>query len=271
MKKTALITGSAKRIGAVIAQHLAAAGYDIVIHYHRSVVEAKQLADQLTTQYRVKASTVAADLANLVQVENLWQQIIAQAGQIDLLINNAAWFDPANDPVEHSDPQITKTVWQINTHTPQRLSELFAAQNGLTNGHIINILDYRVLKPSGSFPIYTASKTALWQVTQQLALDYAPTVRVNALALGMAMRANDQTQEHFEKHIMAAPLQRSGDADEIACAVLALENLSSVTGQILALDGGMHLTNVIPTKVGIQWPTVQCEALFKKLILFASR
>ena len=239
--KTALITGSAKRIGAVIAQHLAAAGYNIIIHYQHSAVEAEKLASDLQKQFGIEVFTISADLAEPDQVENLWQKAITQFGQIDLLVNNAAWFDPANDPPENSAPLIAKHAWQINMQTPQHLSELFAAQKRSEAGHIINILDYRVLKPSGSFPIYTASKTALWQLTQELALEYAPNIRVNALALGMALRAEGQTEGHFNKHIAATPLQRSGNGDEIARAILALENLPSITGQIIALDGGMHL------------------------------
>lgn len=240
--KTAFITGAGKRIGAKIASHLASSGYHLAVHYYQSQQEANILVEELNDLYGIKAIALAADLTNPVQVENVWQQATAQFSQIDLLINNAAWFDPVADQSSSIDANTAAHAWQLNTVAPLQLSQLFAAQQTLAAGHIINILDYRVIKPSGYFPLYTATKAALWSLTQNLALAYAPKIRVNGLALGMALKAAQQSDAHFAKHVAATPLQHSGDSNEIAKAILMLDSLPSVTGQLIALDGGMHLS-----------------------------
>ena len=243
----ALITGSGRRIGRVLALALAEAGFDIVAHHHQSHADVETLCAAVRTMGR-EALSLDADLEQEAQVQGLVQR--AQAlGPIRVLVNNAALFE--DDRIETLVPQLWRRHMAINLEAPILLSQAFAAAlpDDMT-GVIVNLLDQRVLRPNPLFFSYSLSKAALWQATQTLAQSLAPRIRVNGVAPGPTLRSIHQSPDDFAAEADAIPLARSVSPEEIAAAVLYLIDARSVTGQMIAVDGGQHLAWRTPDVIG---------------------
>jgi NAD(P)-dependent dehydrogenase (short-subunit alcohol dehydrogenase family) len=237
--RVALITGAARRIGRSIALDLASVGYDIAVHYQRSHTEAQVLVDEIRALGR-RAEAVRADLRNESEVATLIDQCVTALGSVDVLINNASMFE--RDEVATT----TRASWddhmEINLRAPFVLTQKFAQQLSDTReGVVVNILDQRVFCLTGHFISYTLSKAALWTLTQTLALALAPRVRVNAVGPGPVLPSTRQTHEEFVRQWSGLPLERQVQPEEIAHAVRYMVEAKSVTGQMLAVDGGQHL------------------------------
>ncbi len=237
--KTALITGASRRIGRAVALTLARQGYAIAIHFHHSRAEAQSLALEIE-KLGVKAALLQADLASESATQTLFPAARTALGPIGVLINNASSFerDEWND--------VTRQSWdqhfQPNLRAPFILSQAFAASLPETaRGLIVNLIDQRVWSLTPHFMTYTLSKAALWTLTQTMALALAPRIRVNAIGPGPALPSPRQTPEQFAKQAASVPLRHPTSPEEVADAVLAFLALPSVTGQMLALDGGQHL------------------------------
>lgn len=239
LPKTALVTGAARRIGRAIALGLADAGWAVAIHHRDSGADAEALAEQIRRR-GAGAAVLAADLADEVAVAELLPAAEAALGPVGALVNNASVFerDEALDA--------TRRSWDrhmdVNLRAPFVLSQAFARRlpEGAT-GAIVNILDQRVWNLTPHFTSYTLSKAGLWTLTQTLALAFAPRIRVNGVAPGPVLPSARQTQAQFDAQARATPLGRATAPEEIAAAVLFLLEAPSVTGQMLALDGGQHL------------------------------
>ena len=237
--KTALITGAARRIGRAIAAALARDGWAVVIHYHGSSDDADAAVGAIRTAGG-RAYTLNADFAQHDQVAGVMQRAIAVAGPIGCLINNASIFE--RDDIGSVTPESWSSHVDINLRAPLFLSQAFAEQlPRSTHGAIINIIDQRVWNLTPHFLSYTVSKTGLWTLTQTLALALAPRIRVNAVGPGPTLPSPRQSIEQFAAQSRSMPLGRGTSPDEIAAAVGYILSAESMTGQMIALDGGQHL------------------------------
>ncbi len=244
LEQTALITGSAKRIGAQIAETLAGAGYHIAIHYHQSQDEAESLQQKII-ESGGKASLFQADLTNREQIIALIPAITTAMPPLTVLINNASIF--TRDEWHDTDFDSWDKHFMTNLEAPFWLSQQFAKQmQSKYQGNIINMIDQRVLKLTPHFTSYSIAKSALWTMTQTLALALAPNIRVNAIAPGPTLPSTHQTNEQFIRQYRKLPLPQATPTDDICNAVSFIIKQSSLTGQIIALDNGEHL--------GWQWP-----------------
>ncbi|GAA4495406.1 SDR family oxidoreductase [Gluconacetobacter tumulicola] len=238
--RVAFVTGGAVRLGRAIALALADAGFDVAIHYRSGDDEARRTVEDIVARGR-RACMLRADLAHEAEVTPLIARVRAELGPVGVLVNNAStferdeWFDA------------TRAGWDAhlepNLRAPFVLTQAFAGQvpEG-AEGMVLNMLDERVWSLTPHFVSYTVSKSALWTLTRTMALALAPRrIRVNAIGPGPALPSPRQSVEQFARQCASVPMGRGTDPDEIARAALSLLCLPSVTGQMLALDGGQHL------------------------------
>lgn len=241
-EKVALITGGARRIGAAIVRALHAAGYQVVIHCRHAVAEAKALARELNTQRPDSALVLQQELSEPGAVEALISAINNWAGRLDLLVNNASVF--IRTDLEETKFAEWEQLFDIHVKIPFLLS--LAARPLLTrhSGVIINITDIHAAKPLSGYSLYCQSKAALEMQTKSLAREFAPEIRVNAVAPGsIAWPENENSLSPAlqQKIIAQTPLKRHGHPEFIAQAILALAENSFITGQIISVDGGRNL------------------------------
>jgi NAD(P)-dependent dehydrogenase (short-subunit alcohol dehydrogenase family) len=233
-RRTVLVTGAARRFGRAIALDLAAHGWNVVVHYHTSQSEALATAEEARA-FGIEAKTVQADLAR----EEEAQGLIAKAGGLDALVNNASIF-------EYDDWQsATRQSWdrhmEINLRAPFVLAQDFARQLGGREGSIVNIIDQRVLKPTPQFMSYSVSRAGLHWLTATLAQALAPKVRVNAVAPGPSFIGARQSEEHYAKQRASTILGHGAEVTDLLGAVRYVLEARSVTGEMIAVDGGQHL------------------------------
>jgi pteridine reductase len=235
--KTVLITGSARRVGRLFALGCAQAGADIIIHHGHSPEEAAETRDEIEAAGR-RAWILASDLDKPAEVSKL----VSRANELSplyALVNSAAIFE------SHSLEKTTLTDWErhlaINLTAPFLLSQDFAQQlpdNG--EGRIVNILDWRALRPGADHFPYTISKSALAALTRSLAVALAPRISVNGLALGAVLPPADRGAS--PDIIKNVPLGRWSEAQEVQQAlVFLLAGPAYITGEIIHVDGGRHL------------------------------
>ena len=249
MRPVALVTGGAKRIGRSIVERLAREGYGVAIHCNRSVAEAQALARDLQAA-GTPACVVAADLADPRAVEGIVAEARGALGPLTLLVNNASIFEP--DEVETLTQERWDRHFAVNLRTPAFLARDFARQLPAgREGCIVNIVDQRVWKPTPQFFSYALTKAALFAATQTMAQALAPRIRVNAIGPGPTLSNERQADEDFARQSGAVLLGRGGTTDEIADAVVYLAQARSVTGQMIAVDGGQHLAWQTPDVTGV--------------------
>jgi NAD(P)-dependent dehydrogenase (short-subunit alcohol dehydrogenase family) len=238
-KGIALVTGAARRIGRTIAIALAADGWHVAVHYGQSPDDAETLAEEIRALGR-QAITLAADLSQSPEVRSLVPRCVSGLGAPSCLINNASLF--RDDSVASLDDESWQAHMNVNLRAPVLLAQSMAAHlpSGAA-GHVINIVDQRVLRPAPEFFSYSASKAGLWWVTRTMAQALAPAIRVNAIAPGPVLRSVHQTPEEFGAEQAATLLGHGAAPDEIAAAVRFLLEAPSITGQIICVDGGQHL------------------------------
>lgn len=240
MTGTVLITGGSTRIGRFIAEGLVKDGWKVVIHYNRSESAAQALADDLNTNGK-RAAIISGNLNVPGDVQSL---IDRAANRIDAplsaLINNASSFDA--DDIRDTSGALFDHHMDVNLRAPLLLSQAFAAQlpDG-TPGSIINMIDQRVLKPNPQFLTYSLSKAGLHWLTKTLAQALAPHIRVNAVGPGPTLRNHMQSEVEFERELQSTLLRNGSPPDAILDAIRYLLGASSVTGQMIAVDGGQHL------------------------------
>lgn len=242
--KIALVTGASHRIGRHIAVDLAAHGWSVGVHYHSS----KSAADEvvaLIEKAGSRAVALAADLDNESEVRELIPRLVQELGPVICLVNNASMFDP--DSLESlGDPGEGMANYhqqmQVNLTAPLMLTNALVEQlpNGV-QGNVINILDQKVWRLTPYYMSYTLAKSALWTATRTLAQALAPNVRVNAIGPGPILPNKRQTQAEFEDQCSKLPLHYCSTPDEIARTIRFMIDMPSMTGQMIALDGGRHL------------------------------
>ncbi|HEY2177911.1 MAG TPA: SDR family oxidoreductase [Caulobacteraceae bacterium] len=232
----ALVTGASRRIGAALAVAAGEAGFDVIVHYHRSEEAAAAVAGRIEALGR-QALARNADLADPGACARL---IETAPSPLTLLVNSASVFD--EDDVTRLDTAVYETTMAVNLRAPVLLAAAMArALPEGVSGQIINILDQRVWRLTPRYFSYTLSKAALWTATQTLAQALAPAIRVNAIGPGPTLASVHQSAEAFAAQAAAAPLGRGPSPDEIAAALRYLIDAASVTGQMIAVDGGQHL------------------------------
>lgn len=226
-------------MGGAIAADLARHGYRVAIHADHSIGEAQALASQLRDEGHV-AIALEADLLDPVATGTLVERAARELGPLTGLVNNASIF--RDDTAETFDAATFDLHFGIHVRAPSILSA--ALHNQLpagSEGLIVNIIDQRVWKLTPNFYSYTLSKATLWTATQTLAQAYAPRVRVNAIGPGPSFKSPRQAQEDFDKQVAAVPLKRGPEPDEFGRTIRFLFDTPSITGQMIALDGGQHL------------------------------
>jgi NAD(P)-dependent dehydrogenase (short-subunit alcohol dehydrogenase family) len=237
--KNVLVTGAAKRLGRAIALDLAQAGWNVAIHYNGSKADADSAA-QVARAAGVKAEIIQADLSQESETATLVSRATQAIGPLTALINSASLFE--NDDWQSA----TRKSWddhiEVNLRAPLLLSQLFAKQLPAgQNGNIINLIDQRVLKPTPQFLSYSVSKAGLYWLTTTLAQGMGPNIRVNAVGPGPTLKNPRQSDADFDRQRDATILKRGADPADICAAVRYLLDAASVTGQMIAVDGGQHL------------------------------
>ena len=238
MTKTALITGASKRVGLSITKHLASKGFNIAIHYNTSESDSKKIVNELKKK-KIIVGRFKLDLAKSDSIKSFFTRIKNHFGAIDLLVNNASVFE--YDSLKSSSMKSYNKHMDINLKAPFFLSKYFHEYLGNKKGNIINILDQRVVNLTPYFISYTLSKSALWTLTQSLALSLAPKIRVNAIGLGPTLKSYRQTKKQFDQQIMRTPLKKQVKLLEINNTIDLILNSESITGQLFLLDSGQNL------------------------------
>jgi NAD(P)-dependent dehydrogenase (short-subunit alcohol dehydrogenase family) len=237
---TALVTGGARRIGRSLVRACALAGYDVAIHVRALDADAEAAADEVRAAGQL-ATIQVCDLGDQTAVSELIPACEAALGPLTLLVNSASLFE------DDSLASMSRASWddhmEVNLRTPVVLAQAFARQLPADRpGLIINLLDQRVLNPTADFFSYSLSKQALWSATKMLAQALAPQIRVNAIGPGPVLASIHQSAADFAAEAQSTLLRRPVDPTEIAQAMLYLIDAVSVTGQMIAVDGGQHLT-----------------------------
>lgn len=220
-----------------MARHLAGLGCNIAIHHHQSQDDADALVSQLR-EAGVEALALSADFSQPGEAVRMFGEAAARLGTIDLLINNASAFE--HDSVFEPDETVWQAHFDLHVKAPSDLAAVLAAQDP-AEGLIVNIIDQRVWRPTPHFHSYTLSKSALWMATRTLAQALAPTIRVNAIGPGPTLANHRQSPHDFDRQVDGLILKRAPALEEFGDTVHWLWRAKSVTGQMIALDGGQHL------------------------------
>lgn len=241
MPRVALITGAAKRLGAACVRLLHSHDYNVVLHYHQSETEAKQLATELNALRPDSVILFKADLLQLEQVRKLAVEACKKWGHVDALVNNASQFFPgAIGAVQETD---WDDLINSNIKAPFFLSQALAPSLIERQGCIVNIVDIHAEKGLLGYPVYSIAKAGLVAMTKSLAKELAPNVRVNAVAPGAILWPENSIDEMQKQEILQkVALQRCGNINDIAKAIkFLLEDADYITGHILTVDGGRLL------------------------------
>jgi len=248
-KGIALVTGGARRIGRAIVEDLARHGFAVAIHCRSSGEAANALADEIRARGG-RAAVVRADLADLDAARSLPAQAAEALGPLTLLVNNASIFEA--DEIGALDAERFQRQMAVNLAAPVFLADAFAAQLAPgQEGLVVNMVDQRAWKTTPHFLSYQLSKSGLLTATRTLAQALAPRVRVNAIGPGPTLPSPRQDPAEFRKQAEAVLLRHGPDLCEFGRTIRYLYETRSITGQMIALDGGQHLAWETPDVVGI--------------------
>lgn len=258
----ALVTGAGKRLGRAMALYLAARGYDVAVHYASSRKEAEATAAEITAMGR-RAVTLRADLLVESQVETLIDRAVqGLGGPLTLLVNNASIFE--YDTIRTATRKSWDRHLESNLRAPLVLMQGFAAQapkagrdaagEMLARALVVNMIDQRVHKLTPEFMSYTLAKMGLWALTRTAAQGLAPDIRVNGIGPGPTVQGIRQSDDHFARQRASTLLQRGGNPGDVTAALGFFLDSPSVTGQMIAVDGGQHLAWATPDVLGVEAP-----------------
>jgi pteridine reductase len=241
--KVALVTGSARRIGAEIIRTLHADGAMVVVHYRNASTDAKQLCTELNAVRKNSCMTLQGDLNTTENLPKIIETIIRNMGQLDILVNNASSFYPT--PIE----DITEKHWDdligSNLKAPLFLSQAAMPSLQESHGCIVNIVDVHGFRAMKNYPIYSIAKAGLIMLTQSLARELGPNIRVNGVAPGAILWPEmDTNQSNQQTLLEKTALKREGTPEDIAKTVLFLvRDADYITGQVIPVDGGRMLNH----------------------------
>jgi pteridine reductase len=241
-RPVALITGGAKRVGAVIARTLHASGYDLALHCRHSIAEAQALAAELSQQRADSVLVLQADLTDTRNLPQLIDAALARYGRLDALVNNASAF--YDTPIDRASIEQWNDLFASNAQAPFFLTQAALPALRAAHGAIVNLVDIYAERSIANYPIYVMAKGALAAMTRTLALDLAPDIRVNGVAPGAVMWPSDGKSYDDQQAMMArTPLGRAGTPEDVAATVLwLLRDAPFVTGQIIRVDGGRSIS-----------------------------
>ena len=248
-RPVALVTGGARRIGAAIAKDLAANGFAVAIHCNGSRDE----ADRLSAAIRDgggEAAVFQADMTAMDAVEQLIPSVARAVGPVALLVNNASIFE--DDRATDFEWDVWDRHFAVHLKAPAMLArQMAAALPEGAEGLVVNVIDQRVWRLTPNFFSYTLSKSALWTATRTMAQALAPRIRVNAIGPGPTLMNERQNARDFQRQVDGLLLERGPDLAEFGATIRYLWQAKSVTGQMIALDGGQHLAWETPDIYGI--------------------
>jgi len=238
----ALVTGGARRLGREIALELAAHGWDLALHYHRSADEAAATVQELRRR-GAAAEAFAADLADEPACRALVPALLQRCGRLHAVVNNASLFEA--DDVHSFSPALMERHWRANVAPAVLLAQalhrhLEAVQD---SGCVVNLLDQKLWNPNPDYLSYTLSKAALESANTLLAQALAPRLRVCGVAPGVTLPSGPMDAAGFEAARRMTPLHRSSTPADVARAVRFLLESPAITGTTLLVDGGQHLAH----------------------------
>lgn len=240
-RRTALITGAARRIGACIAETLHQRGCDVVLHYHSSADAVNELAEKLNTLRAASVMLVQADLGETGEIDRLAAQVRERTGKLDLLVNNASRFFPTT--VGTTSQAQWDDLMDSNLRGPFFLTQALIPELTNAGGSVVNLLDVHALRPMPGHAVYCMAKAGLQMMTLALAKDLGPKIRVNGVAPGAILWPEHEGSSADQQKILSKTVMgRAGRPEDIASAVAYLGlDAPYVTGQVLAVDGGRSL------------------------------
>jgi pteridine reductase len=239
--RVALVTGSARRIGACIADVLHTRGFTVFLHYHSSSEAVDELADRLNTIRPRSAFPVQAGLGDMEEINRLAARVKAHTGQLDLLVNNASQFFPTS--VGGTSVEQWDDLMDSNLRGPYFLVQALLPELTSAGGSVVNLLDVHAVRPMPDHAVYCMAKAGLQMMTLALAKDLGPQIRVNGVAPGAILWPEQESNSAAQQAILDKTVMgRAGRPEDIASAVVYLGlDAPYVTGQILAVDGGRSL------------------------------
>jgi NAD(P)-dependent dehydrogenase (short-subunit alcohol dehydrogenase family) len=242
--KTALVTGGAVRVGKAITLALAREGCNVVVNYFSSADEAEQTCAE-ARKLGVGALAVKTDVSDHAQVKNLVAQAVERFGGIEILVNSASLWRSTPFPMEDLTDwhRVTDILINGSFYCANEVAPLMLAAG---EGAMVNIIDLAAFEPWKNFTAHSVGKTALLALSRQLALELAPTVRVNAIAPGPVLPPPDYSDEKVAQTAKRTLMNRWGSADDVAEAVIYFVKADYVTGEVLRVDGGEHFAHRKP-------------------------
>ncbi|MBT8335608.1 MAG: SDR family oxidoreductase [Gemmatimonadetes bacterium] len=238
MRKVALVTGGAVRLGRAVTLGLAEAGYDLMVHYHSSEGPAMQTAREVEALGR-RACTVRADLSGGAEVGRVVDAVSEAYGRLDLLVNGAASFEQAD--LLDVDEEAWDRVMATNLKGPFLLVRAAASLLRESRGSIVNMVDLSAFQPWVRYPHHGVSKAGLMHLTRVLARVMAPHVRVNAIAPGAVLPPDDFDEDDRKRELARTPVGHLGSPDDVVRTVLFLAASPFITGEAVVVDGGRSL------------------------------
>ncbi|MGQ3890458.1 SDR family NAD(P)-dependent oxidoreductase [Legionella sp. CNM-4043-24] len=238
-QRVALVTGGAKRIGRSISERLAEAGYDLVINHHASDIEAEDIKRVIEAMGR-QCLIMKADISCAEAVHHMFEEVMNTFGRIDVLVNSASLYPHNSFPCESYelfDQAFGVTVYG-SLYCANEAAKIMLRQN---NGLIINIVDLFAFHPRKNMMFHGVSKAALASLTQYLAIELSPTIRVNAIAPGPVLPPTQYSQEKLQQSSDRTLLKRWGEPSDVTRAVMYLVESDYITGEIMYVDGGSHI------------------------------
>ena len=236
--KFVLLTGGAKRIGATTSRYLHEKGFNIILHYNNSELEAESISDELNKIRKNSCFVIQANFNSETSTSKLVEKVSDITESLDVLINNASSFYPT--PIDKASLDEWKDLTDTNVTTPLFLIQALALYLKRANGCIINISDTLVKNGIKEYSLYSGAKAALEGVTKSLAKELAPEVRVNGIAPGAILWPDDKDLSDSEKEsiLKKVALGKIGKPEDIASTIFFLTESKYITGQILNVDGG---------------------------------
>lgn len=237
--KIALITGGAQRLGAAMAKAFHQEGYNLILHYRKSQHAANTLQQELNDLRANSCQIIQADLDDNIQINNLANLIKDNHSKLDLLINNASSFFPTD--IDSATQAQWDQLINPNVKAPYFLTQALIPLLKKAEGNVINMQDIHAQRPLAGHSIYCTSKAALGMLTQSLAKELAPEIRVNGIAPGAILWPEQSNEDQENEILNKIPLKRCGSPDDIVRTALFLASSPYITGQTINVDGGRSL------------------------------